>query len=230
MRPPCKILKWYDQLLWQNPAQSWQPSWTGWQEPMYRGSTHWSHWSPSQWQEWGSGRHYAAPPWQKYQEPRAERRRRQPRRSQRAGKFTPPDARPIVTPPQPATAPPATAQAPAPAASQHLTTPPGPPTPPSTTELYKWLQAEGFDVSPPKWPRGRSQTPESKNKERETQEAQIPKKAWRPRYRALCQVLNTPDHAVKDGVVTQDMGGRLRPSFLPTRGVSRNHRGSQLCS
>ena len=162
---------------------------------------------------------------------REERRpgRREGRKYQQT--FVPPDARPIVTPS------PAAAKAPEPAASQLQITPPGPQTPPCGTQTAEMNAREWFiseiEAPAPKRPRLRSQTPESTNKEAERQEPQAaltPKKVWRPRHKTLCQVLNTPDHAVKNGVVAQDMGGRLRPSFLPKRGVSRNHRGSQLCS
>ena len=244
MRPPTYIPKLSYQRQWQNPAQSWSPSWTGWQEPMYRGSTHWLHWSPSQWQEWGSGRHYAAQPWQKNQEPRVERRRRQQRRSQRQGqgKFMPPEARPIVTPS------PAAAKAPAPAASQIQITPPGPQTPPCGTQTaemnaLEWLISE-IDASKTKPQKGSPRTPERKSSN--AGEGSSPKKqkqtVWKPKppqaetskwprmYTPLSQILYTPEHAVKNGVVAQDIGVRLCPSSLPKRGVSRNHSGSQLCS
>ena len=58
------------------------------------------------------------------------------------------------------------------------------------------------------------------------EEAQPPKKVRKKHE--LTVVLN--EHAVNKGLLAEDMGGILRPSFLPKRGVSRNHRGSQLCS
>ena len=58
------------------------------------------------------------------------------------------------------------------------------------------------------------------------EEAQPPKKVRKKHE--LTVVLN--NNAVTKGLLAEDMGGILRPSFLPKRGVSRNHRGSQLCS
>ena len=59
------------------------------------------------------------------------------------------------------------------------------------------------------------------------EEAQPPKKLRKKHE--LTVVLN--EQAVNKGLLAQDMGGgRLRPSFLPKRGVSRKHRGSQFCS
>ena len=166
-------------------------------------------------------------------------RRQQRRPGRRQGRkyqqtFVPPDARPKVTPS------PAAANSPAPAASQLQITPPGPQTPPRGTQTAEMNAREWFvsecEAPAPKRPRQRSQTPESKNKAAERQEPQAaltPKKAkkvWRRRHQTLCQVLNTPDHAVKNGVVAQDMGGEASPVVPFKRGVSRNYRGSQLCS
>jgi hypothetical protein len=58
------------------------------------------------------------------------------------------------------------------------------------------------------------------------EEAQPPKKVRKKHE--LTVVLNKK--AVTKGLLAEDMGGILRPSLLPKRGVSRNHRGSQLCS
>ena len=237
MRLPTYIPKSWSPSQWR--PQSWSLSW-----PAYShwSPSQWQEWSPSQWQGWGSGWHYAAQPWDTYQEPWAKPRRRMRRQQRGSGRrqgrkyqqtFVPPDARPIVTPS------PAAANSPAPAASQLQITPPGPQTPPRGTQTAEMNAREWFvseiEAPAPKRPKRRSQTPESKNKaaEQSSSSPQTPKKTinkWIPRHQKLCQVLNTSDHAVKNGVVAQDMGVRLCPSFLPKRGVSRNHSGSQLCS
>ena len=229
----------------QNPPQSWSPS-----RPAY------SHWSPppwqesssSQWQGWGSGWQYASQPWDTYREPwekpRRQMRRQQRRPGRREGRkyqqtFVPPDARPIVT------TSPAAAQAPEPVEPQLQITPPCPPTP-RTINVRRYLRAEGINVSPPKRHKSSPRTPERKRKAAEQQEGSSPKKqkltVWKPKlpqaetskwprmYTPLSQILYTPEHAVKNGVVAQDIGVRLCPSSLPKRGVSRNHSGSQLCS
>ena len=232
----------------RNRAQSWsssRPAYSHWSSPQWQES------SWSQWQGWGSGWQYASQPWYTYREPwekpRRQMRRQQRRPPRRQGRknqqtFVPPDARPKVTPS------PAAANSPAPAASQLQITPPGPPTPSRTAGVFRWLQAEGIDASPKKRQKGSPQTPEKKRKAAERQEASTPKKAtlWKPRlqqaqtpkkekvwprmYTPLSQVLYTPEHAVKHGVVAQDIWVRLCPSLLPKRRVSRNHSGSQLCS
>ena len=221
----------------RNGTQSWSSS-----RPAY---SHWSSPQP-QWQEscwshgqgWGSGWQHASQPWypapwekamrrqMHRQEKRPERREGRERKYQQA--FVPPDARPVRTTspaarcnPQP--------QAPEPVEPQLQITPPCPdnatnPATPRTINVFSLLQAEGLDVSPPK----RHKTLE-KRKAAEQQEGSSPKKPkqawWKPNK--LFQVLNDAD---KNGVVAQDMGVRLCPSFLPKRGVSRNHSGSQLCS
>ena len=181
-------------------------------------------------------------PWAKPRRQMRRQQRRPPRRQGRKNQqtFVPPDARPKVTPS------PAAANSPAPAASQLQITPPGPPTPSRTAEVFRWLQAEGIDASPKKRQKGSPRTPERKRKAAEQQEGSSPKKqkltVWKPKlpqaetskwprmYTPLSQILYTPEHAVKNGVVAQDIGVRLCPSSLPKRGVSRNHSGSQLCS
>ena len=175
------------------------------------------------------------------QEKRPERREGRKRKYQQA--FVPPDARPIVT------TSPAAAQAPEPVEPQLQITPPCPdnatnPATPRTINVCRYLRAEGMDVSPPKRHKISPRTLERKRKAAEQQEGSSPKKLtvgkpklpqaetskWPRMYTPLFQVLYDPAHADKNGVVAQDMGVRLCPSFLPKRGVSRNHSGSQLCS
>ena len=240
MRPPISLkrqMPYSNQWVWPQHAQSWQAQ--AWQQPKPWDCRHhpqynWgsTYWNQSQWQNWGYRGQDAKRKRRQYQAmgARHNHRRYQPKMHK------PPDA--VEAPqvalhpgePTQAPAPPATAQASAPAALQNpIITPPGPSTPPSTTEcekrmLHEYLQKEiNGDVA--KCAR-RSQTPPPRNNTQVAQGSQSPKspkRTWRKRYKLTSLVYETP-------AMAQDMGGMLRPSFLPKPGVSRNHRDSQLCS
>ena len=227
----------------RNGTQSWsssRPAYSHWSSPQWQESC-WSHgqgWHPAPWEKAVGPQPWYPAPWEKAmrrqmhrQEKRPERREGRKRKYQQA--FVPPDARPVRTTspaarcnPQP--------QAPEPVEPQLQITPPCPdnatnPATPRTINVCRYLRAEGMDVSPPKRHKISPRTLERKRKAAEQQEGSSPKKPkhtwWKPK--SLFQVLYDAD---ENGVVAQDMGVRLCPSFLPKRGVSRNHSGSQLCS